>query len=733
MKDLCKSVLKRIYSLVGLLVLVLLCISNVYAAELVLTSAGQTPINPVLSGAPVSFSIDMQNVGSPTIAAYLRIRVDGNLIKASSSEVSSTGCSVFTINDQWFYCGPVAADQRIIDSVIWENPTPGIHTVRIEGSCYLYLVDNNEDGFWDPCPTVNSNAIEFTVQVVSTVQFSQPSITIIENETFAILTVERAGDLANEATVEYYTVDGSAIAVEDYIAQTQTLTWAVGAGASQQIQIPVVDNNIVEGPENFSVGLRNPSSNMVIGNNAVATVTISDDDLPVINLVTRQGIAKEFDQINGICSVQIESDPDRLSALPVQFTITGNATAGEDYLPVGTSLNIPIGQNSADIILIPVDDSKIEDQENVVFQLLASETYLIGENQCEIIIESDDKPSEAPVLPVVTITVLDAVATETDTKAANFQISLDAPADVNGLDVQISIAGSATGSSDGSGDYIAISEIVNIAAGSASTSVNIIPIDDNLKESEETIDITILASDSYTIGTPNTAQLKIIDNEPNTTDESEIIVQPVNNSISQQARLDEDISIVIEVKDKSGTLLQGAQITWTLESSVAGVLPLDSADLLSDVNGQATAIFHTANKPQIYSLKTQVKIENNLGQLLEVTQVFSIEAGIASTVSPDTPERAIATTMDTACSTLGNSTSQLSASQQALLDRCNDMATASIAGNDSEVQQALKAIAPEEVVSQGVISHDIALQQLGNIGNRLTALRRGIIGISFSG
>ena len=83
-------------------------------------------------------------------------------------------------------------------------------------------------------------------------------------------------------TVDWTTADGTAIAGQDYEATTGTLTFSALATA-QTIRVPIIDDDLDEAAETFTVALRN--SNVAIADGE-ATGVIADDDLPVVNLTT---------------------------------------------------------------------------------------------------------------------------------------------------------------------------------------------------------------------------------------------------------------------------------------------------------------------------------------------------------------------------------------------------------------------------------------------------------------
>ncbi|MEC8401463.1 MAG: family 16 glycosylhydrolase [Bacteroidota bacterium] len=82
---------------------------------------------------------------------------------------------------------------------------------------------------------------------------------------------------AQEVTVDYETVEGTAKAGEDFEAQSGTLVFAPG-DLVHDIEVPIVVDEGLEPDEQFTVVLSNPVNGFLKGNQQVATGTILNDD-----------------------------------------------------------------------------------------------------------------------------------------------------------------------------------------------------------------------------------------------------------------------------------------------------------------------------------------------------------------------------------------------------------------------------------------------------------------------
>jgi hypothetical protein len=111
-------------------------------------------------------------------------------------------------------------------------------------------------------------------------QFSSPTASVAENAVpgSATVAVTRTGDTSGAASVKFETSDGTAKQKTDYTFGYGTVQFAPGE-TSKNVQILIVNDIFVEGPETFQVSLSSPSGNSAIGSPGTITVTITNDDL----------------------------------------------------------------------------------------------------------------------------------------------------------------------------------------------------------------------------------------------------------------------------------------------------------------------------------------------------------------------------------------------------------------------------------------------------------------------
>jgi parallel beta-helix repeat protein len=141
----------------------------------------------------------------------------------------------------------------------------------------------------------NGNTSEFSAadstSTSGSVQFSVSSITANEDVGTLSVTVLRTGGASGSLTVDYATVDGTAIAGQDYTAAGGTLTFNVGE-TSKTIPIPILDNVTTEPDENFTVVLRNTSTLEALGAPSTLSVTLQDHSTTPMVFVTDVGVVE---------------------------------------------------------------------------------------------------------------------------------------------------------------------------------------------------------------------------------------------------------------------------------------------------------------------------------------------------------------------------------------------------------------------------------------------------------
>ena len=161
------------------------------------------------------------------------------------------------------------------------NLTAG-RSYSVEPSSGLYLSDSK--GF----AALDGNKIaDFDLKSANNLVFNTTAVTIFEGATNLQITVLRGGGgNIGPVTVDYATVDGTAKAGLDYTAVSGTLHFPDGTN-SRTITVPILDDQLAEGSEQFSIVLSNATGEVdIVPSLSVAVITIQDIQ---IQLLTQAG------------------------------------------------------------------------------------------------------------------------------------------------------------------------------------------------------------------------------------------------------------------------------------------------------------------------------------------------------------------------------------------------------------------------------------------------------------
>lgn len=183
---------------------------------------------------------------------------------------------------------------------------PNVQGIRSdEWQNYLTSVDQVEEisgyDFFSNVPTAVQGVIEARLDA-GDVQFSAATYTISESAGSATITVTRTGSSAGTVSANFATANGSATggtlctAGIDYIGKSEPLSWANGESGAKTITITICGDSVNEEDETIGLALNGPTGS-VLGTLPAATLTISNDDAPVLLIEESPDHALAFDSV----------------------------------------------------------------------------------------------------------------------------------------------------------------------------------------------------------------------------------------------------------------------------------------------------------------------------------------------------------------------------------------------------------------------------------------------------
>lgn len=613
-------------------------------------------------------------------------------------------------------------------------------------------------------------------------QVVQTTISAAENSNSVNVLVRRDSDVG-EVSVDYATVNGSAIAGADFTATQGTLTWRDGDQGQRLITIPILADTTNEQNETFTLSLSNPriisgAETVQLSASNTATVTIVNAAVNAPPVANDGAVRTDEDTPLNIdlLALQLASDPDSsefyVSALPTlpvngsasfngrrivytpalnfngtdEFTyqvsdlqggtatarITVNVPPVNDppvirqnplYRAVltGGTLNIDLSDNvsDADGNTIVVSDTTSPQNGQVTFGTGLNLTYTpnaqyIGEDRFDYYVTDGTETNNGTATGTIIITVGRG---NTPPQAVNLNTSAS-----TGQSVTINLANAVT---DQDNDALSITVPERTAHGSLSVNGLVVTyIPDSGYTGDDLFEYTV--DDGYGGRATATITLRISAVAP--------AAEPINIKVIggdvQLARLNTNAALRVEVTNETGAPLSGAAVSWSATEPGGTQPTITATDPVTDASGSARASLTTSNMPTRYQVTVTVGFPET-----EISRqaTFTVASGLNALTRPETPEGALAGVLDSMCPGLQAAVESLTAPQQALLTRCNEIMNAATDGNDGQIIAALRALAPDEVAAQGRIGNSFAQQQLGNIGTRLAALRSGASGVGLAG
>ncbi|AXG71161.1 calx-beta domain protein [Kordia sp. SMS9] len=209
-------------------------------------------------------------------------------------------------------------------------------------------------------------------------------VTVSENAGTALVPVIISGPNPVETTVQITTTDNTAITPDDYTPTTVTAT-IPPFQTSVDVVIPIIDDNLSEPTEDFTVNGVVTSGN-ILNTTDSGTVTITDDD-QITLIINDISVSEDA----GSITVPITIDGLTIFDTGINITTTDNtAVAPNDYTTVMTSVTIPGLQSSVNVTIPIIDDDVFEVIETFTIQGTVTTGNTINVNAFATITITDD-------------------------------------------------------------------------------------------------------------------------------------------------------------------------------------------------------------------------------------------------------------------------------------------------------------------------------------------------------
>lgn len=381
------------------------------------------------------------------------------------------------------------------------------------------------DGDEDMDAIRDAGAYEFAG--FSAIEFSMADFSEAENNTPAMVSARRFGNVAAEINANVSSADGTATAGDDYTAVVnETLTWAAGNADDQTFEVDLEDDGLEEDDETVILTLAQAtgSEGVDIGTVNPATLTITDFEEGEFNLQDATLTVTEGTDTVATIVITRTGGVDGASEVRV-FTTDGgtdddNAVAGEDYTAVDEIVMFADGQASA-TVEITITDDMLYEQEPESFTVTLEATgnttpASVGDNTTTNVSIISDDPAQTGTFSFAE--TAQTVAEEDEATPVVFQVQR-----VGGDNCQVDVTYTVNAGTADTGEFSdAGTGSLSFAAGNSNSQpITVNVVDDD--EHEGTEDFTIVLTDattvdclegsSATIGDDDTATVSMTSNE----------------------------------------------------------------------------------------------------------------------------------------------------------------------------------------------------------------------------
>jgi gliding motility-associated-like protein len=331
--------------------------------------------------------------------------------------------------------------------------------------------------------------------------------TINENDGTAtfIVTFTTGVTPVGSFTVNYTTADDSATAPIDYLTAAGTLNFVGTINETQNIEVTITDDTVLEATETFFVNLLSVSNPLIIITNGQATGTITDDDTASISIVD-VSVAENVAGGNLVFTATLNNAVAAGTSVGFTFADVSATGGGVDYTEAVGPLIFTGTAGETQTITVPINnDVIVEGTETFMVQLgtPTNGVTLSGSGQATGTIADDDTAN----VTINNVTTLE--------NAGNivFTVSVDLEVD-GGFSINYATAdGTATAAGN---DYTsAATTVLNFAGNAGETQTVTIPInDDQIVENAENFFINLSnSSNASVIITDTQGEGTITDND----------------------------------------------------------------------------------------------------------------------------------------------------------------------------------------------------------------------------
>jgi len=312
-------------------------------------------------------------------------------------------------------------------------------------------------------------------------------------------TVTRYGDASASLTV-YYNVSGTAVAGTDYPTLSGSVTIAALSSTATISIAPTLNTN-VDLNKSIILTLSDNSAYTVGGKSAATVQIINNNDFEVNVVATHNTLTKDGTEQGNF---RISRSGGTLGDLVVNFSMSGSADPGTDYIGLSGAAIIPDGQSFVDIPLVGIDGQKADFDKSIVITLSSGTGYHAGSSN------SATATVRANGLYEVNIQAIDSMLDASNiSDTGTFRITRSSNS-AQSLTVSYALRGTAINGVD----YQFLTGVVTIPGGSQYVDVTVTAVSNSTFDPYKSISVELMPGVLYTIGASGVTSL-IIKENPN--------------------------------------------------------------------------------------------------------------------------------------------------------------------------------------------------------------------------
>ena len=200
------------------------------------------------------------------------------------------------------------------------------------------------------------------------VRFKTAASTSSENAGSVNVVVSLGGPAIAPVSINYSSVDGTAIASTDYVPTSGTITFAPGE-TEKTFSVSLTNDTLDENTETVILRISSTNNGVPLGEPNISVLNIEDDDpAPTLKISDSRVPEGGTGTVYAIFTISLSAPSGRSVSAQVE-TRPGTATAGVDYQAISGQLIFSPGETSRQIAVPVKGDTEVEPDETFTINL----------------------------------------------------------------------------------------------------------------------------------------------------------------------------------------------------------------------------------------------------------------------------------------------------------------------------------------------------------------------------